>query len=283
MKSRERGDRAGLGHRVGVRRRARARRVVSATPRFDVGGEAERALVVDAPRRRRAPSPGRSRSRRARRPAARSAGSDSSSSRGCPCETTTAATFTRAPRGRPRPCGAPSPPTRSGFARSSPARDERVALGERPAHARRRGRRPRRRRRRRRPPRAAPASSESDDRRAARHRLEHRHAEALVARRQDERGRAPVELGELALVDVAAHVGAARAQLAARAPAPSRARRRRAAGPTASRRVERRERVLARLDRADEEHDSRPCAPSPGEKAGSTPCGVTVIFSGAIP
>ena len=40
-----------------------------------------------------------------------------------------------------------------------------------------------------------------DDGRAARHRLEHGQAEPLEARRQDERGRAAVELGELLPVE----------------------------------------------------------------------------------
>ena len=54
-----------------------------------------------------------------------------------------------------------------------------------------------------------------DDRRAAGHRLEHGQAEPLEARGQDEQRRAPVEVGELVLGDVAAQVGAAVAELAA--------------------------------------------------------------------
>src|SRR5436305_616977 len=53
-----------------------------------------------------------------------------------------------------------------------------------------------------------------DDGRAARHRLQDGHAEALVARREDERGDPPVEPGELVRLDPAAHVRTAGAQLA---------------------------------------------------------------------
>ncbi len=91
-----------------------------------------------------------------------------------------------------------------------------------------------------------------DHGRAAGHRLEHGQPEAFEARRQHEHGGAAIEVGQLAFGHVAAQVGAARAQLAGKLglllrPGDDE---RQADGAS---RGERGERVLATLDRADEE------------------------------
>ena len=188
--------------------------------------------------------------------------------RRCPCETTTAETFTRAPAGRPRPSGAPSPPTRRASRARCPAATSALALGERAAdggaevavvgvHGRV----------------AADLAQRrlvgGDDRRAAGHRLEHRQAEALVARREHERRGAAVEVGELVLSS-RSRAGRRRPRAArARARAPSRGRRRRAAGRRRARRRARRAGPCApgsRRRRAGRASRRR-CA-RPGMKAG---------------
>ena len=89
-----------------------------------------------------------------------------------------------------------------------------------------------------------------DDGGAARHRLEHRDAEALVERRIDDAARAAVVRGELVVVDLAEP-----AHCAARVDAAPAARADDAqldAGPRG--RVDRAREILARLERADGEH-----------------------------
>ena len=75
---------------------------------------------------------------------------------------------------------------------------------------------------------------ERDDRRPAGHRLQHRQAEALEARRLDEAGGAAVELDELGLLDVAAQSAPRCSQLARERLVLHAARRRRAAARTAA-------------------------------------------------
>src|SRR6185436_8127304 len=91
---------------------------------------------------------------------------------------------------------------------------------------------------------------DGDDRRATGHRLENGQAEPLVPRRLDEARGALEELHELGLLDVAAHGCAARAELGREG--------RILLGPGDDERqtgragrIEGRELVLARLDRAD--------------------------------
>ena len=79
--------------------------------------------------------------------------------------------------------------------------------------------------------------------------------------------------------DVAAELGAAGAERAARAPASFSGPATTSGSPTAPGGRERRQRVLARLDRADEEQVAVVRCP-PGAKRGSTPLGVTVTFAG---
>ena len=123
---------------------------------------------------------------------------------------------------------------------------------------------------------------EGDDRRAARHRLEHGQAEALEAGRLDETGGAAVEVGELLLVDVAAQVGARRAELAASAssltgPATTSGRGTAAAAASAA----------SWFFRGWTAPTTSTYVPSvsglPGVKAGSTPFGVTTTFAGGRP
>ncbi len=91
------------------------------------------------------------------------------------------------------------------------------------------------------------------NRRATCHRLEDRQAEALVQRRLHETRGSPVELGQLGDVDVAAHRGAALAEMPRKGGVLLRAdddERQ----PDLLRCLERRELILARLDGADREH-----------------------------
>jgi hypothetical protein len=101
------------------------------------------------------------------------------------------------------------------------------------------------------------------DRRAARHRLERRQPEALVARGKDERRGAAVEPGEVRRRDVPPQVGAPVAQLARELRLllrPGDDQRQ----PHLACRRERRERILAPLDRAHEEQVRRgPVRPAP--------------------
>src|SRR4029079_1663513 len=92
----------------------------------------------------------------------------------------------------------------------------------------------------------------SDDGRPARHRRDDGKTEALVARREHEAGRTLVQLDELGLRDVAAHVRAAPSELGGELLVLLRADDDELPADGV-RGVDRSERLLARLDRADEE------------------------------
>ena len=131
----QRGDRAGLGHGVGVRRQDELSPVVRATPAVDVRTEAERTVVVRARRCPAGTEPGTLAITTSSSTCGPSAGSDSLEL----APDDRARRRRRRPShqnasGRPRPSGAPSPPRRRALARSSPALD--VARRGRRAHAR---------------------------------------------------------------------------------------------------------------------------------------------------
>ena len=271
-------DRAGLGARRRGSRRAPPRRRAR-EPEVDVRGEAERPRRSRAPRPRTGPSPARSRSRAARRPAARAPAATRSSSAAFPCETTIAETFT--PSTSPVDLGRPARGLRPGEEPRplDPGGGEPLALGERPPRGGAEvavlgvdGRAVRDLAQRR--------LGRGDHRRAARHRLEHRQPEPLEARRQHERRRAAVELGQLLLGDVAAQVGAAAPQLGRElasfsGPATTSGRpTARAASSAAS--------GFLRAWIAPTKRTYPPCSP-PGANAGSTPFGVTVTFAAGTP
>src|SRR5579884_826792 len=91
-----------------------------------------------------------------------------------------------------------------------------------------------------------------DDRHAARHRLRDRQPKALVARRKEQAGGAPVEPCELVLLDEAAHVDAAPAKLRGERHVALRTDRDERQAELL-RRYGRGERILPPLDRADEQ------------------------------
>ena len=119
-----------------------------------------------------------------------------------------------------------------------------------------------------------------DDRRAAGHRLDHRQPEPLEPRGQDEQRSAPVEVGEALLGQIAAQVGPAVRELGGEPRVLL------GAGhderqPDRLRGGERGQRILALLDRADEEDVAVMCASR--RERGSTPFGVTVTLLSATP
>ena len=239
-------------------RRARTRPSVAAIPRLTFAANVKRPRVLEDAHAVRDAADGAGHVRdhddlvdlRARGP-----GSERSSSRACPCETTTAETFTpRVSPGRRRASARRRLRQLNARARSRPAATSLLALGERLAGSRPRARPPRR------TTAASPATStqrrirNGDDRRPARHRLDDGEPEALVARstargrRRRDRARRAARSSTYpsSLRPARAELGRERRVLR-RADDDERKTDRR-------RRLERRELVLPRLDRADREH-----------------------------
>ena len=279
----QRGHGTGLGDRVRVREEHVARRASRAIAEVDVRGERSGARRSRSPARRRdaADRAGKIRDDddlvdlRSERAAAIARARPRDRGR----RRRRRRVIGRAPPGRRRASALPPPATRT----PAPARARRttsaLALRERTPDPVREVGLVRRRRPRRRTTSSSAARRDGHDRGPARHRLQHRQAEALVARRLDQARRAAVERGELLDLDVAPQIGAPPSRSCARERLrPSRARRRRAAArPPARRRA--RQAGSSAAARRRRRGRSRGCRRRPARKTGSTPFGVTTTRS----